>query len=80
MARPTIEQRLIAALLARGYVELTATRYVKATAFRHPTLPTRILFVGKNGSLRIGQNRTTSVPVSSRFKNELLAFSGKVDA
>lgn len=31
------------------------------------------LYLGTSGSLRIGRNKTTSVPVSDRFKQNLLA-------
>lgn len=68
----TLQRRFIEALEARGYQELTVTRYVGCKAYRHPDTPTRLVFVGKGGSLRVGQNRTSSMNCSNRFRNELL--------
>lgn len=76
MPKLTQQTAIIRGLEANGYQELTATRYVGCRVFRHPDKPTRLLFVGKGGSLRAGQNRTTSMVVSGRFKQEMLAKGG----
>lgn len=68
----TLQTRFIEGLLGRGYVELTATRYVGAKAFKHPSNPSTLIFVGKGGSLRSGQNRTSSMNCSNKFRELLL--------
>lgn len=69
----TIQAQLIAGLLAKGYKELTAQRYVGCKAFAHPDRPTRRIFVGKGGSFRAGQNRVSSMVISRKFTEEVLA-------
>lgn len=76
MPKLTQQTAIIKALEARGYQELTATRYSGCRAFRHMDAPTRLLFVGKGGSLRAGQNRTVSRVLSERFKQTLLTEGG----
>lgn len=71
--RQTLQQRYIAGLTRLGYNEYTAKRYVGCRAFIHPDSPTRVVFIGKRGSVRAGQNRVTCRNVSDRFKQELLS-------
>jgi hypothetical protein len=87
MSKPTRQQLLTIALLARGYVLDTATRVTKKVVFR-PTAEARSLlkenalrdplvhrvYVGKAGALRFSSQGTsaTSVPFSSRTIARLL--------
>lgn len=68
----TIQERLAAALLARGYKELDSkTRKYRTFA---GTQDERKLFVGKSGALRVGVNSSTSTSITGhKLYKELLA-------
>lgn len=71
MAKPTLQARYIAALIAHGYRETVDRRYVGCRAFELRTL-SKLVFVGRGGSVRLGTNRTNSTPASAAFKAALL--------
>ena len=74
----TLQERFAAALLARGEVEVVPSPTRKARTFRFTTREGRTVlhFVGRSGSVRVGQNYTGSFPVSSKFKEMLLTATG----
>lgn len=72
MPRFTIQQQLISGLEGRGYHEYTAKRYSGCRAFKHPDKPTQLIFVGKGGSFRCGQNRMTAMVISSKFTEAVM--------
>jgi hypothetical protein len=95
MPKPTRQQLLTTALLARGYVVDTATHVTKKVVFR-PTAETRSLlkpqedllrhrvYVGKNGALRFSSmgRAGDSIPFTERTVARLLdeAHAGGIDA
>lgn len=96
MPRPTLQSRLVAALLARGYVEDHASRVTRYRVFR-PTAATRSLlkpnpehdlthrvYSGKMGALRFSPHGTVAgaIPFSERTTQRLLAEAdvGGIDA
>lgn len=60
MAKKTIQQNLIEALLARGCTKVKVLS--GCVVMTHPS-DGFFLYVGKLGSLRRGRNRTMSLPV-----------------
>lgn len=69
MKKPTLQERYVRALEARGWM-VAASR-----STRHVTLTRAAgenMYVGRAGSLRRGPNFTSSAPVSDKFKKELL--------
>lgn len=66
----TQKQMLEGALKMRGYVQIqTQTR--KYTVWRNDE-PSRMMFVGKMGALRVGRTSTGSVPCAESFKRALI--------
>ena len=87
MPKPTLQSRLVAALVARGYVEDRASRVTRYRVFK-PTSATRSLlkpdpehdlthrvYSGKMGALRRSSKGTVAgaVPFSDRTVKRLLA-------
>jgi hypothetical protein len=72
--KKNLQTRYAEALMAQGYEEITTTRYVGCRAFKLPG-GTRTFFIGKAGSVRAGQTRSSSIALSGRFKASLLAPS-----
>lgn len=77
MAKRTLQQRFVSALLARGETEVKRTsRYVvltdQLTTRSGPDNPF-YFYVGRSGGLRQGRTVALSFPVSEKFKSSLLA-------
>ncbi len=73
----TLQERYAAALLARGEVEVLPSPTRKARTFRFTREGRTVYhYVGRSGSVRVGKNYTESFPVSSQFKEMLLAATG----
>lgn len=64
----TLRERFIEALQARGETEVK--RLTGCIVYTRQQ--GGFYFLGSSGSIRVGTNRTTSIPVSNRFKGELL--------
>lgn len=75
MARRRLQDRLVAAiqkeggLLRIGRIDTMAGGCLKVP---HPILPGQFYFVGKSGSLRVGETRSKSRVVGHRRRFELL--------
>jgi len=67
----TLRERFIAGLQLRGETEVK--RLTGCIVYTRKI--GGFYFLGSSGSVRIGTNRTTSVPISDRFKGELLGVS-----
>ena len=75
MAKPTLQRRVVDALVATGRatpVDGRSTRYVSLR--RDDGL---LYFVGRNGALRYGKTVTTSVAAPDGFKRRLLEEAGR---
>lgn len=72
----TLQQRYLAALLARG-CEQVPSRSQKVITVTRPQEGT-FYFLGKAGSLRVGYSLTRSIPVREQFKARLLAAPAPV--
>lgn len=66
----TLREKYIEALKARGWIELKNTH--RYTVFDNRDGGS-YLYVGKSGSLRSGSTVAGSIPVSQKFKDQLLA-------
>lgn len=65
----TLRDQFTAALIARGE-HVCSTTSSKFTKFSRKE--GGYYFIGKSGSLRVGLNKTKSIPCSDQFKQELL--------
>lgn len=70
MAKRTLKERMIAAILANGGKQVKVS--TKTVIMTLPTLPDTFLYLGNSGSLRVGKTKTTSIPYD-RLKAKLLA-------
>jgi hypothetical protein len=76
MARTSIHDRLVAALLQRGetiVADARSTRYTVLTrTLRETGDPVRFYYIGKAGALRAGRSVADSRPVGADFRARLL--------
>lgn len=73
MAKKTIHDRLVEALLARGCKKIENARTTKYTVIaQNDQNDTSFYFVGPSGALRIGRIASKTIPVSEKFKKNLL--------
>jgi len=76
MAKPTIHDRLVAALQRRGETIVTdarSRRYTVLTRHRQDTGDdTGFYYVGKAGALRVGHTVADCRPVNAAFRAQLL--------
>ena len=73
----TLREKYIAGLTARGFKEVKRTS--KWVVFEHHILPSGdFYYVGKSGSLRTGTTIATSIPVSQRYKDQLIAIAAGI--
>ena len=70
MARITLQQRLVDALVATGRGTLVESRSRKYVTLKRPD--GSFYFVGKAGALRFGKTVTASIAVPEDFKRRLL--------
>ena len=69
----TLQERFIEALTNRGEKEVKRTfRYIVFTRSSGKHNLSKYYYIGKGGSLRIGNTISASIPVSSKFKYDLL--------
>ena len=70
----TLRKRFIEALIAMGETQVFDAR----STGKHVKFTRAVggfYYVGKSGSLRVGVNIANSIPVSAKFKNNLLGVS-----
>lgn len=81
MARPTLHDRLVAALQHRGetiVADARSTRYTVLSRTRPGTGETAgFYFVGKAGALRAGRTVANSRPVNAEFRAKLLGTTAE---
>ena len=70
MPKPTLQQRLIKALIATARGTLIESRSRKYVTLKRPD--GSFYFVGKAGALRFGKTVTASIAVPEDFKRRLL--------
>ena len=70
MARITLQQRLVDALVATGRGTLVESRSRKYVTLKRPDAS--FYFVGKAGALRFGKTVTASIAAPEDFKRRLL--------
>jgi hypothetical protein len=70
----TIQDRLLAALVQRGSVEISRNLVGRIT-LTTPRFPGEFYFIGTAGSLRRGPTYTKSLPVTEKFKAILLQIA-----
>ena len=66
MKELTKQERICNSLLRRGFVEVTS-KTKKARTFHGHHAPTRMMFIGKRGSVRTGICYSKSIPISSKL-------------
>jgi hypothetical protein len=71
-----LQERFAAALLARGYRELSM-RSRKFRAFEAPDL-SDVVYLGRGGAVRHGRTVTESVPVVESLKAKLLVEADRL--
>jgi hypothetical protein len=71
MAKPTIQQRLVDALIASGRGTPVASRSRKYVTLKRPD--GSFFYVGKAGALRFGKTVSDSMAAPDEFKQRLLA-------
>lgn len=69
----SVQQQIIAGLEAKGWVEQKANRQVNSRSFKHPDRGTTRIFVSTSGPVRAGQNRLSSIVVSKKFMEQVMA-------
>lgn len=72
----TMREQFAKALKECGEREVSS-RSGKYLTFTRKEEEGTFYFIGKSGSLRYGKNATSSIPVSNRFKNELLGINNE---
>ncbi len=75
MPKPTLQQRLVEALVASGRAAVIESRSRKYITLQRPD--GRFFYVGKAGALRFGKTVSDSMAAPDDFKQRLLAESGK---
>lgn len=73
MPRPTLQQRYVTALEARGCRRDPGARSDRYVTLLHATKDDRRYFVGRAGAVRYGRTVTSSMTLSDRGKAALLA-------
>ncbi|HXF87900.1 MAG TPA: hypothetical protein VNK48_06085 [Xanthobacteraceae bacterium] len=73
MAKPTIHDRLVAALLAQGERVVTEARTSRYTVLTRKGGEAGFYYIGKAGGLRIGRTVSTSHSVASSYRDRLLS-------
>ena len=71
MAKPTLQQRLVDALITSGRGTPVTSRSRKYVTLKRPD--GSFFYVGKAGALRFGKTVTDSMAVPDEFKRRLLA-------
>ena len=62
----TKQERICNSLIRRGFTEVSS-KTKKARTFHGHHTPTRMMFVGKRGSVRTGTCYSKSIPISSKL-------------
>ena len=75
MPKPTLQQRLVEALVASGRGTPVESRSRKYITLKRPD--GRFFYVGKAGALRFGKTVSDSMAAPDEFKQRLLAEAGK---
>ena len=75
MPKPTLQQRLIDAIVASGRGTLIESRSRKYITLKRPD--GSFFYVGKAGALRFGKTVTDSMAAPDEFKQRLLAETNK---
>lgn len=75
MPKPTLQQRLVDALIASGRATLVDGRSSKYVTLRRAD--GLLFFVGRNGALRYGKTVTASAAAPDGFKRRLLEEAGR---
>lgn len=75
MPKPTLQQRLVEALVASGRGTPVESRSRKYITLKRPD--GRFFYVGKAGALRFGRTVSESMAAPDEFKQRLLAEAGK---
>ena len=75
MPKPTLQQRLVEALVASGRGTPVESRSRKYITLQRPD--GRFFYVGKAGALRFGKTVSDSMAAPDEFKQRLLAEAGK---
>ncbi len=75
MPKPTLQQRLVGAIVASGRGTLIESRSRKYVTLKRPD--GGFYFVGKAGALRFGKTVSDSMAAPDEFKQRLLAETSK---
>ena len=75
MPKPTLQQRLVDAIVASGRGTLIESRSRKYVTLKRPD--GSFFYVGKAGALRFGKTVTDSMAAPDEFKQRLLAETNK---
>ena len=75
MAKPTLQQRLVDALVASGRGAVIESRSRKYITLKRPD--GKFFYVGKAGALRFGKTVSDSMAAPDEFKQRLLAEAGR---
>ena len=75
MVKPTLQQRLVDALITTGRGTPVASRSRKYVTLKRPD--GSFFYVGKAGALRFGRTVTDSMAAPDEFKQRLLAETSK---
>jgi hypothetical protein len=75
MARPTIHDRLVAALQRRGETIVADARSAKYTVLTRKVGDGWFYYVGPAGALRVGRTVADSRPVGAGFRARLLGMT-----
>lgn len=69
-----LQDHFVRALTMRGEIELKSksTKYRKFTRRQYATEQPKYYFLGNGGSMRVGLDRKTSIPVDDTFKYRLV--------
>lgn len=70
----TLQEHFVRALLLRGEIEVStkSTKYRKFTRRQYATEQPKFYFIGNGGSLRVGLDIKTSIPLDDGFKYRLI--------
>jgi hypothetical protein len=75
MPKPTLQQRLVDALVATGRGTIVPSRSRKYVILKRPD--GSFFYVGKTGALRFGKSVNDSMPAPYDFKRRLLEETGQ---
>lgn len=70
----TLQEHFVRALIMRGEIEVASrsTKYRKFTRRQYATEQPKFYFIGNGGSLRVGLDKKTSIPIDDAFKYRLV--------